>query len=181
MKTEFFSALLFLAISSPYFTIEKNTREVLIENAGWSAESQYKLGLECFTGSAGVPQDYKQAMQWFLKAAIQGHSGAQFKCAVMYENGYGVQEDSGQAALWYEKAAEQSITAAQYAIGLMYYEGSGVEIDMVKAYFWLNLAAATGYKDSVLNRDILEDNLTPDQLKAAGRMAQDWKEKHPGK
>jgi TPR repeat protein len=34
-----------------------------------------------------VPQNYAEALRWYLKAAGQGHARAQFNVGVMYENG----------------------------------------------------------------------------------------------
>ena len=55
----------------------------------------------------GVPQDYKQAVKWYTKAAEQGNAEAQYNLALVYANGQGVPQDYKQAAKWYTKAAEQ--------------------------------------------------------------------------
>lgn len=40
------------------------------------ADAQYSLGL-CYAKGDGVPQDYKQAVYWYSKAAEQGLAEAQ--------------------------------------------------------------------------------------------------------
>jgi TPR repeat protein len=42
-----------------------------------NVDAQYELGLLYEYGSMGVKQDYQQAINWFAKAAEQGHKDAQ--------------------------------------------------------------------------------------------------------
>ena len=55
-------------------------------------EAQNTLGLMYEVG-ANVPQDYKEACRWYLKAAEQGLQEAQFRIAIHYFMGNGVVED----------------------------------------------------------------------------------------
>lgn len=55
---------------------------------------------------AGAAQDFTQAAQWYLKAADQGHTGAQLELARLYSVGLGVGRDPVQAARWRRQAAE---------------------------------------------------------------------------
>jgi TPR repeat protein len=43
-----------------------------------------------YKNGEGVPQDFKQAIQWYTKAAEQGDVDAQYNLALMYKNGEGV-------------------------------------------------------------------------------------------
>jgi len=72
-------------------------------------------------GGQGVERDDHQATEWFLKAANQGHSGAQFKVGAMFHNGEGVERDCHQALKWYLKAAKQGEPDAQYYVGRMHH------------------------------------------------------------
>jgi TPR repeat protein len=69
--------------------------------------SQYMLGY-LYDAGQGVPQDYVQAAQWYLKAANQGNSDAQFNLAVDYHNGQGVARDDVQAYKWLEIAKDSA-------------------------------------------------------------------------
>ncbi|MGA2782968.1 MAG: hypothetical protein ABSF13_13800 [Smithella sp.] len=40
-----------------------------------------------------VPQDYPQALNWYIKAADQGHEKAKTKLDMMYREGKGVPPD----------------------------------------------------------------------------------------
>lgn len=53
---------------------------------------------------SGVPQDYKQAVRWFTKAAEQGDDGAQSLLGNLYALGQGVLQDYGRAHMWFNLA-----------------------------------------------------------------------------
>ena len=44
--------------------------------------------------------DHKQAVNWYRKAAEQGHANAQYNLGGMYEVGHGIQEDLVTAYAW---------------------------------------------------------------------------------
>ena len=70
--------------------------------------AQFNLALLYYHG-VGTPQDSKQAVYWYTKAAEQGHVNAQYSLGSLYYDGYDeeVPQDSKQAFFWYTKAAEQ--------------------------------------------------------------------------
>jgi TPR repeat protein len=53
----------------------------------------------------GVPQNYKQAAQWYLKAADKGNNNAMYNLGGMYEKGRGVTKNPDTAIFWWKKAA----------------------------------------------------------------------------
>jgi TPR repeat protein len=54
----------------------------------------------------GVLTDDKKAIKWYLKAAKQGVSDAQYNLGLMYDNGEGVLKDLSKAKYWIKKAYE---------------------------------------------------------------------------
>ena len=52
----------------------------------------------------GINQDYKQAMNWYRKAAEQGNSEAQYNLGVMYATGDGISKDYKKAVSLYLKS-----------------------------------------------------------------------------
>jgi TPR repeat protein len=68
------------------------------------AAAQYDLGERYYEGQ-GVPPDYTQAFNWFLKAAEQGHSKSQSNVGMMYFVGRGVARDYIEAYKWIHLAA----------------------------------------------------------------------------
>ena len=67
---------------------------------------QTRLGWMYLDGK-GVAQDYKEAVNWYRKAAEQGNARAQNNLGLLYEKGRGVPQDYAEAMKWYRKAAEQ--------------------------------------------------------------------------
>ena len=119
----------------------------------------------------GVPQDDREAVAWFRKAAEQGNAGAQYGLGVMYANGDGVPQDDREVVAWFRKAAEQGNANAQHNLGVMYANGDGVPQDYVEAYAWSNLAAAQGHSRSRELRDDLRTEMTSAQVGAAQRLS----------
>ena len=72
----------------------------------------------------GTTQDYAQAARWYLKAADQSHSLAQFNLAIMYAAGQGVPRDESKSMGWMQKAADLGDAGAQYHIGLKHHRAS---------------------------------------------------------
>ena len=48
--------------------------------------------------------------------------------------------------------------------------GKGVPRDYVSAHMWFNLSGSNGYKDSVINRIIVDLRMTPLQIEKAQEM-----------
>ena len=57
----------------------------------------------------------------------------------------------------------------------MYDNGQGVPQDYVQAHKWYNLAAASGNKDAVKNREIVAAKMTPAQIAEAEKLVREWK------
>jgi TPR repeat protein len=108
-----------------------------------NAQEQYEMGMRCLKGE-GAEKNLKNALYWLVKAATQGHEGAENKLnelsdedvtnaeyqAVIgryyYDRGL-IAEDNSEdedfgvryfkkAVYWLEKAAEQGIAHAQYRL-----------------------------------------------------------------
>ena len=114
-------------------------------------------------------------MEWWTKAAEQGHVDAQFNVGLVYNRGEGVPKDAAKAVEWWIKAAEQGHASAQYNVGWAYRYGEGVPEDMVLAYAWFNLASVNGDKPSVQFRDYIEAELSAVEKAEAQRLSSGWK------
>jgi len=62
-------------------------------------------------------------MEWYRKAADQGHALAQCNLGIVYHNGIGLAQDFEQAKQWLRKAADQGHANAQHVLGIMYDNG----------------------------------------------------------
>jgi hypothetical protein len=119
------------------------------------AEVQFGMGFK-FAADPGAAQDYRQAAEWYHKAAEQNHSLAQFNLGVMYARGQGVARDAAQSAMWFGKAAYQGDAGAQYHLGDTCHRASVVQApadateSRIEAYKWYRLAAAQDYRNSIM-------------------------------
>ena len=143
-----------------------------------NAVAQYNLGFRYANGD-GVPQDNAEAERWYRLAAYQGHADAQYSLGLMYQLGYGVPEEDAEAERWYRLAADQGHADAQSNLGLMYARGDGVPEDDVLAYMWWNLAAAQGNDAAQGLKDLLEVDMTREQIVEGQRLSTEWLEAHP--
>lgn len=101
-------------------------------DAGDARASRY-LGVMYDTGE-GVPQDHRQALEWYRKAAEHGDKVAMFNVAVLYDAGAdGVPQDRREAARWYARAAERHDGRAEYDLALMLAAGDGIPRDPARA------------------------------------------------
>tara|TARA_Y100000588_G_C14178902_1_gene892682 strand:+ start:113 stop:343 length:231 start_codon:yes stop_codon:yes gene_type:complete len=57
----------------------------------------------------GVPQDHKEAVKWYRKAAEQGDADAHYHLGNPYKIGAGVPEDYIHAYAWFNIAAVMKI------------------------------------------------------------------------
>jgi TPR repeat protein len=105
-----------------------------------------------------IQGEYEGATQWWQKAAMLGHAGAQFNLGLCYEGREGVCKDAGKAAEWYRKAAEQDDPDAQCNLGLCYANGEGVHKDMAKAAEWWCKAAELGHAGAQHNLGCCHQN-----------------------
>lgn len=70
-------------------------------NAGQPAQicqlnvlAAYKLGV-MYNNGEGVPQDFREAVNWFYRAASLGYAPAQSSLGIKFEKGQGVKRDYG--------------------------------------------------------------------------------------
>jgi uncharacterized protein len=138
------------------------------------ASAQNQFGLLYYEGK-GVPQNSRQAKEWFDKAAEQGHAGAQVNLGTLYLRGEGAPQSAQMALFWFSRAAEQEDALAFAKLGLMYAQGRGVLQDFIQAHMWYNLSAAHGEIRSAEARDALGKQMTPAQVAEAQRLAREWK------
>ena len=104
-------------------------------------EAQYQFAKVLETPDVVGEPRYEEAVEWYRKAAEQGHRDAQFALAVRYSRQRATQED---AILWYHSAAEQGHVQAQRDLGNCYRRGEGVVKDMVEAARWFRMAGENG-------------------------------------
>ena len=134
-----------------------------------------------FAAGVEVPQDLKQAVEWYRKAADQGSAAGELDLADAYRDGRGVVRDKVLAAEWYLKAAEQGNSSAQGTLAMLYVMGLGVPKNDGEAYYWLDLAAAVKsprQDQYAANRQSVGTRITVDELQVVQERAAKWKAAH---
>ncbi len=115
--------------------------------ASLTPDAIYDQGAKYYQGD-GVPQDFAQALEWFQRAADQGHVGALNDIGVMYELGQGVPKDPAKAVEWYRKAVAQNYALGHYNIGRAYETGNGVPKNYSEALKAYRRAARMGDRNA---------------------------------
>ncbi len=96
-----------------------------------------------------------KAVEWYRRAAEQGHAQAQFNLGVSYYKGNGVTPNKQATEKWKRLAAEQGHMQAQTDLGSMYDTGDGVSEDKREAVKWYLLAARQGDTHAHYNLGLL--------------------------
>jgi TPR repeat protein len=79
-------------------------QETLRKAEQGNASAQYDIGEDYYFGRT-APQDYAEALRWFLKAAEQGHAQAQANVGMLCALGRGVRQDYVDAFQWVSRSA----------------------------------------------------------------------------
>ena len=132
----------------------------------------FNKGKDCF-----AQKDYKNAAEYFQKAAEEGHVDAQFNLGILYAKGLGVPKNKEDALRWLGKAASQGHAGAKKELGLLkggmekieneiqhvedpeeqddlgraYLHGEGVEQNYEEAAKWFRKAAEQGHRAAQFN------------------------------
>jgi TPR repeat protein len=138
--------------------------------------------LGCVVMLSGVPalaEPTAADVATMRAAAEGGDAEAQNNLGVMYYDGQGIPQNHQEAVKWFRKAAEQGDAAAQHSLGRRYALGQGIPQNDTDAYFWAILASVNGDENSVKLRDLVAQNLTPEQRTAVQSRAAAWQPSKP--
>ena len=105
-----------------------------------SRDAQFWLG-ELYTQGEGVEQNFETANSFYLRAALQGHSRAQYKAGEYMLRADGIGQD--QKALAFNlllRAATSGETHAYMSLSWAYCGGIGTEKNILLADLWMTLA-----------------------------------------
>ena len=138
------------------------------------AEEQFQLG-EDYQLGRGVPKNGREALEWYRKAADQGHPTAQVRLAMHYIEGKKVKRNPAEALRLFRLAAAQGHPKAQFELGIAYRDGRGVPQDPVQAEAWLMLSAHFGSRTAPFIARQLRAQLTEEQLEEARGIAHEWR------
>lgn len=94
--------------------------------------------------------DFQMAINWYQKAAIQGHNGAAYNLGLilatgMYES-HGISRDAARGMKWLEKAANGGNPQAAFWVGEAYFYGYGDVVPQDYSLAVKHLKAASNQK-----------------------------------
>ncbi|MBY0302604.1 SPOR domain-containing protein [Sphingomonas ginsenosidimutans] len=135
--------------------------------AAGDADAQFNLG-QAYKLGRGVPADQAQALEWFRKAAMQGHPQA--------EDNYGLslfQNDRKADALpWLEKAVARDEKRAELVLGTMLFNGDAVSRDWTRAYALVTRSSQQGLPQGSQTLAQMDRYIPEDQRREGIAMAQ---------
>ena len=144
------------------------------EKDGAAIES--KIGVMFENGGMGLPQDDKQAAEFYRRASDRNFADAQTRLANLYVGGRGVERSDIEAARVFRRAAAQGDAVAQASLGAMYAKGSpGIPKDLVLAYVLVRHAADAGNQVALHFLPELTSLLAPPELLEGQRLVEKWK------
>ena len=119
--------------------------------SGNTAAECYICGWRYANGRSVIQSDEK-AVEWYRRAAEQGHAIAQYDLSWMYQHGRGVSQNSSEAAQWCRRAAKQGYADAQNTLGwrYQYVKGVGAQ-NYEEAIKWYRRAAQQEHANAQAN------------------------------
>lgn len=111
----------------------------MTDNLSDSDSVQLASGIAAFEA-----KEFRRAWQLLQPLADSGLADAQYRCAIMSQNGLGVVANPEGAVKMMRQASDQNLGIAQHALGVMYVFGEGVETNIDEAIRLLNLAGESG-------------------------------------
>lgn len=103
------------------------------------ADAQFNMG-QAYKLGRGVQSDMSTAIDWYRKAAAQGHTRAEDNLGLLIFQ----QGDRAGAMPYLQKAATRGEPRAQYIVGTSLFNGDLVGKDWVRAYALMTRAASSG-------------------------------------
>lgn len=114
--------------------------------------TQVELEMNLNSGIAAFEaKHFSRAMQLLSPLCDYGHAEAQYRVAVMLQNGLGMARNELQAYRWMRAAAEQDHGLAQHGLGFMYLQGECVNANEALAAEWFERAAEHGLAGAQIN------------------------------
>ena len=119
---------------------------------------------------------FEEAMKELLPEARSGNADAEELIGIMYAMGLGVQQDDFRAFDWYLRSSMKGHPGAQSGVGWYYETGRGMPApDLVRAYTWYVLSAIGGDPDAAISQEEVIKKMTPEEIKQAHVLIDDYK------
>lgn len=144
-------------------TITDSISIIMLQAQAGNAVAQNTVGLWYYLGKDTIRQDYKQALQWWARAAKQDNADAIGNMAMCYQLGRGTSADSAMAVKLYEAAvkkgnknvipqherlSDKGSVFSSLLLRECYLKGIGIDKSPQQATVYLEKAAKGGHVDS---------------------------------
>lgn len=125
-------------------------------------DAQFNMG-QAYKLGRGVKMNPATAMDWYRKAAAQGHSRAEDNLGLlMFQQG-----DRAGALPYLQRAADRGEPRAQYIVGTALFNGDLAAKNWVRAYALMTRASASGLAQATTSLRQM-DNYIPQDQRAQG-------------
>jgi len=126
------------------------------------ADAQFNMG-QAYKLGRGVQPDAAAALDWYRRAATQGHLRAEDNLGLaMFQQG-----DRANAMPYLERAATRGEPRAQYLVGTALFNGDLLAKDWVRAYALMTRAAGLGLPQATTSLTQM-DKYVPDKQRREG-------------
>ena len=116
------------------------------------ADSQLAIANMLYWGWGNkAVRNYKKAVFWYKKSAVNGNREASYHLGVLYEKGLGVDTDYGKSFRWFLSSAKKGYAPSQFNVANMYAKGAGIRASEYGATKWYHRAAQQGEVSSQYN------------------------------
>lgn len=133
--------------SAQNYTAQGNTpaHEKLLQDAyDGDAAAQFRVGGYYHQGAPHFPQSLEMALEWYQKAADQGHAQAQFISGYFYQTGQGTEKNLEKAVPYYTLLNEAGDLKASVNLAMAYEEMVNMPDHLRKAAVIYKHAAELG-------------------------------------
>ncbi|WP_156358148.1 SPOR domain-containing protein [Sphingobium sp. Leaf26] len=129
-------------------------------------DAQFNLG-QAYKLGRGVQPDVNTAIDWYRKAATQGHMRAEDNLGLlMFQQG-----DRAGAMPYLQRASMRGEARAQYIVGTTLFNGDTIGKDWVRAYALMTRASASGLPQAATSLEQMDKYIPEDQRKQGLAMA----------
>lgn len=122
------------------------------------ADAQYNLGYAYRTGK-GVKADINVALDWYRKAAAQGHLRAADSVGHILH----YQGKIGEALPYLQASSDRGDPRAQYLLGVELFNGQNISKDWVRAYALMTRASSAGMANATKSLQQMDQYIPLDQ------------------
>lgn len=116
-----------------------------VVNQDEHGHAYYLMGNIYHFGKDGVPQSYKKACDYYLKAFLNGFAEGATEIGLMYQKGLHFAKDEERAYCWFVRGAVMGCPIACYLVGSIHYRGYHGKVDLEKALSFFLCSLAGGY------------------------------------